>query len=443
MKLELRLRSFVLNFLMNRHVQSARRSISEVKRKLGGGKHVVSVFVELDDPYSYLLCHYLPELEAGYDIELRFYLTEAITGALRPAPELYPEYAALDCERVARELGIPFLDKGASPVVEHRQALQNALAARVDQEDFAEELMAAITAYWRGDSELVSGMAEGSAGDAQAMLEENQRLLEKLGHYNTAMIHYGGEWFWGVDRLHYLVARLQDLGVSRGSGTPPKIAAIKQAMKVDLPVRPPSAARELPPLELFYSFRSPYSWLMLRRAIDIADAFGLELHMRPVLPMVMRGMQVPKTKILYIAADSVREAARNSVPFGKIADPVGTGVERCLAVLNYAHGEKRERDFMLAAGEAIWSEAVDVSTDAGLRRVTARAGLFWPEASAALKDESWRPIVEDNRQAMMDAGSWGVPTLRIGDFTTWGQDRDWLLVRHIEELCDTGDGILV
>jgi len=25
----------------------------------------------------------------------------------------------------------------------------------------------------------------------------------------------------------------------------------------------------------------------------------------------------------------------------------------------------------------------------------------------------------------------------------WGQDRDWLLARHIEELCDTGDGILV
>ena len=44
---------------------------------------------------------------------------------------------------------------------------------------------------------------------------------------------------------------------------------------------------------------------------------------------------------------------------------------------------------------------------------------------------------------MEEAGSWGVPTLRLGDFVAWGQDRDWLLVRHIEELCDTGEGILI
>jgi len=44
---------------------------------------------------------------------------------------------------------------------------------------------------------------------------------------------------------------------------------------------------------------------------------------------------------------------------------------------------------------------------------------------------------------MTASGAWGVPTMRLGDFVTWGQDRDWLLVRHIEECCDTGEGILV
>jgi len=44
---------------------------------------------------------------------------------------------------------------------------------------------------------------------------------------------------------------------------------------------------------------------------------------------------------------------------------------------------------------------------------------------------------------MFDSGSWGVPTTRLGDYVVWGQDRDWLLARHIEELCDTGEGILI
>ena len=218
---------------------------------------------------------------------------------------------------------------------------------------------------------------------------------------------------------------------------------MRQITQISLPVSPPSTAKDLPPLEYFFSFRSPYSFLSLQRVYDIADAFGLELKIRPVLPMVMRGMQVPMSKIKYIATDTMREAEQFAVHFGKFADPLGAGVERCLAVFFYALGEKRERDFLLNAGEAIWARRIDVASDKGLRKVTGATGLFWPEVKEVLTGDSWREVVEENRASMMESGSWGVPTLRLGDFTVWGQDRLWLLVRHIEEQCDTGDGILI
>ena len=103
MNLKLRLRSAILNVVFSKSFLNTRRRLAEIRRKLGSGPHIVSVFVELDDPYSYLLCHYLPEFAAHYDVQLRFYLTEAISGAMRPAPELYPEYAVNDCRRLARE----------------------------------------------------------------------------------------------------------------------------------------------------------------------------------------------------------------------------------------------------------------------------------------------------------------------------------------------------
>jgi len=159
--------------------------------------------------------------------------------------------------------------------------------------------------------------------------------------------------------------------------------------------------------------------------------------------MVMRGMKVPKPKLLYIVRDTYREARRRNVPFGKIADPVGLGTDRCLAAYRYAESEHRARDFLLNAGVAIWSQAIDVATDDGMRKVTGRSGLFWPGVKAAMQSDDWREEMEGNRESMMSSGSWGVPTIRMGDFIVWGQDRDWLLVRHIEELCDTGDGILV
>ncbi len=440
------LRSKLVNLLVSEKTQTLKRSLAESGRKLGRRAHVVSVFLELDDPYSYLLAHYLPDLASAYDIELRYYLTQSCTDpAHRPEPEMLAVYAGQDCARLAAELGVPFLDKGAAPAVEHRRALIDSLAACSGTPDFGSELLAAITSYWRGDSEGVARrlVGAGITGEGDAMLAANQKRLQEFGHYNSATLHYAGEWYWGVDRLHYLLERLDALGARHESASIARLASIRQVMQTTLPVAPPGAARDLPPLELFYSFRSPYSYLCLQRVFAIADAFKLKLVVRPVLPMVMRGMQVPRRKLAYIAKDTSREARRLDIPYGHFADPIGIGVERCLAVFLYAQGERRERDFLLHAGEAIWSRAIDVATDKGMRKVTGRCGLFWPDVLAAMEDESWRQEVEENRESMFDSGSWGVPTIRLGDYVVWGQDRDWLLARNIEELCDTGEGILI
>lgn len=434
-----KLRTRVLNVLLSERLHRMRCRAREAGRRILRKRHTVRVFLELDDPYSYLLSQYLPALEESFDIELEVHLAEALGEGYRPRPDMWSEYAAVDCERLARELAIPFLDKNPSPPVEHRRALLELLASNPD------ELPGAIEQYWRGDAEGIARRVIGVKpnGAADSLLKRNSELLGKLGHYNCATISYAGEWYWGVDRLPYLVARLESLGALRSEKVAPSLTAIRQAMHVNLPVSPPGASRELPPLELFHSFRSPYSYLSLRRIFDIADAFGLELRIRPVLPMVMRGLAVPRNKLLYIVRDAWREAERLGIAFGPFADTVGEATERSCAVFYYAQQERREREFVLNLGEATWSQAIDVATDNGMRKVTGRTGLFWPDVVATMQDDSWRAKAEENRESMMESGSWGVPTVRIGDFVAWGQDRDWLLVRHLEELCDTGEGILV
>ena len=443
MSVKRRLRSQVLSALLGRRMLRLQRMFQELRRRLLRRPHVVSVFLQLDDPYSYLLAHYLPSLAEGYDIELRLHLSEARGGGYRPEPEMLAEYAVMDCTRLAPELGIPLLDKGSTPPVEYRRSMLEAIANLAGTSDFEGELLHALAVYWRGDSEAASRLGATDTGRAEIVINRSKKLQRRLGHYNSATVHYAGEWYSGVDRLHYLLERLDDLGAARDTSPARRLVSLRQSTQVTLPIAPPAAARDLPPLELFHSIRSPYSYLALQRTFDIADAFGLQLKLRPVLPMVMRGMQVPKQKLLYIVRDAAREAERRGIAFGKFADPVGAGTERCLAVYAYAESERRGRDFLLNAGEAVWSQAVDLATDAGMRKVTGRTGLFWPDVLAAMESDAWREPVEANRESMMASGSWGVPTLRMGDFVAWGQDRDWLLVRHIEELCDSGDGILV
>ena len=102
---------------------------------------------------------------------------------------------------------------------------------------------------------------------------------------------------------------------------------------------------------------------------------------------------------------------------------------------------------MLAANRAFSfkevAEGVDVATDEGLQVVAERAGLFWPELEKALKDDRWKERAKANREALNDAELWGVPVLKIGDLAVWGQDRDWLMARKIEDLCQQGEGIVV
>jgi hypothetical protein len=89
-------RSYFLNAVLSPSSRRLQRSSRELRRKLTGSAHEVSVFLQLDDPYSYLLARYLPELQASFDIELMVYLSQARGDEYQPAPEMLSEYAVID-----------------------------------------------------------------------------------------------------------------------------------------------------------------------------------------------------------------------------------------------------------------------------------------------------------------------------------------------------------
>jgi len=441
-----KLRSLTVRTLLSPGYRRFRQRLAEVRRRATFRKHSVQIFLQLDDPYSYLLSHYLQPVASGYKVELRLYLSQALQGEFAPEPAMQAEYALRDCKLLAAELGIPFLDRGDVPVIEHRRALLGLLAEEQGQEDFAESFHEALSCFWRGDTEGAArlvGTLQTDPAETNVLISSNQLLLRKLGHYNSAMMLYAGEWYWGVDRLPHMCDRLDSLGARKLPEPLGSIASLKQAMRLSLPAAVPATGNALPPLDFFFSFRSPYSYLALHRVFAIADAFGVRLRIKPVLPMIMRGMKLPRSKGLYILSDTSREAARHNIEFGKFADPAGDGAKRALAAFFYASSQGKEREYLLAAGGAIWALGVDVGTDEGLRSVTEKAGLFWPDVAAALADSEWQMQAEANREELMGLGIWGVPAYQFSGHAIWGQDRDWLLARLIEDQCHDGDGILV
>ena len=178
-----------------------------------------------------------------------------------------------------------------------------------------------------------------------------------------------------------------------------------------------------PTVEYFFSFRSPYSYLSAPRVFELPRRYGIELVWRGVRPMAMRGQPLPRAKQFYILRDAAREADRLGLPFGRIHDPLGEGVWRCLCVAEHALEQGRLAAFVNLTARAIWGEGIDVSRDAPLRTLCERAGLEWGDCRRAIATQDYRERVETNTAQLAALGHWGVPTLVFEGEAYWGQDR--------------------
>jgi len=177
------------------------------------------------------------------------------------------------------------------------------------------------------------------------------------------------------------------------------------------------------PIEYFFSFRSPYSYISGPRAFELIQRYDIELVWRGVRPMAMRGQPLPRSKQFYILRDTAREADRLGMPFGKIWDPLGEGVWRCLTIAEHAKAKGRLPEFVLAASRASWAEGIDVNQDAPLRAICEKSGLDWNDCTAAIANAEFRQRVEDNTARLSTLGQWGVPTFLFRGEAFWGQDR--------------------
>jgi 2-hydroxychromene-2-carboxylate isomerase len=435
-KLTRRISPLLSGTLTHPRARRLRRGIAEQRRRLLRRPHRIRYFHQVDDPYSHLAAQVLGELLARYDVELEPHLVGAPPDDAAPERGLLEAFARRDAADVAPSYGLEFPTLGDAPEAAASELASRLLAAAVVSGSFAEQAPRIGRALWAGDDagleSLVAQTRPPDSETARAAVEAGSALRQRLGHYLGGMFHYGGEWYWGVDRLWHLERRLQSLGALR-DGKP--AGAI--VPRPDPAAAPPVVSGRRLRLEYFPSLRSPYSAIAMRRVLALAERLPVDLILRPVLPMVMRGLPMPRAKALYILLDTKREAEDAGEPFGRVCDPLGRPVERGFSLYPWARREGRAAELLESFTRAAFAEGIDTGEDAGLRIVVERAGLSWEHARKHLDNEDWREELEQNRLALLEHGLWGVPSFRLvgedgePDFCTWGQDRIWRVEQEI------------
>ena len=392
------------------------RARARRRRARSGEPPSVRYFHEVSDPYSHLAVQRLDALSEKYSLPFRIHLVSGAAPVYRGDAARYDEWARRDAASVASGFGVTFPDAGILPTAAAINEAASMLQNRVDDHDFARAAIETGRALWNGELEGVETAPDLSAGNM---------LREKLGHYAGAMFWFDGEWYWGLDRLELLEQRLIEEGF--GEGEP-----LVRPPHIDVPA---GCGTDLK-LEVFPSLRSPYTAISFDRVMVIADHAAVEIEIRPVMPMMMRGVPAPRLKALYILFDSAREARRHGVPFGKAVDPFGEPVKLGFSLYPYVEQQGKGPEYISRYLRAAWAEGVDITRPRGLRRIIEDIGLSWQDAEPHLGSNEAEALLEANVQDMLAAGLWGVPSFRLSGgyappFSCWGQDRLWRVEQEI------------
>jgi 2-hydroxychromene-2-carboxylate isomerase len=207
-------------------------------------------------------------------------------------------------------------------------------------------------------------------------------------------------------------------------------------------------------IELFWSFRSPYSYLATPRLVQLERDYDLEVQVRPVYPLAVRfGEFFDRAHPFwapYLMRDTMRIAEMHGLPYRwPRPDPVviDPATRRAAKDQPYIHRltrlgcaateTGRGLPFLLEVSRTIWSGEISNWHEGDhLEAAAKRAGCDLDRLESAIsKDpEQYEAIIARNQEAHAAAGHWGVPTMVFENEPFFGQDRIdvllWRLKQH-------------
>ena len=204
--------------------------------------------------------------------------------------------------------------------------------------------------------------------------------------------------------------------------------------------------------DIFWSFRSPYSYLATRRYVALVAEYDLTINLRPVYPLAIREPDFFERNhsnwLGYVMRDVFRLAQQQEIAIApprpdpivqdmatrRIAD-VQPYIFRLTRLGQAAARRGKSLAFCDEVSRLIWGGTQNWHDGDHLTQAAQRAGLDLTELdSEALADAAALDMeIAGNQSALEAAGHWGVPTLVFEGEPFFGQDRIDLAVWRMKQ----------
>ena len=418
-----RIRSFLMNQFANLDIRDKKRQEFESRRQARVEPHKVLFFFQSNDPYSALAAQFLHRIKSAYNIQLEICLVGEEGYDALPEPEMYRKYVFSDVQKIAPYYDIDFSNTHI-PSAEEKDRFLSHLCS-LNQEELIEQLPSISLKFWKGQ---FSGNTC-SEKVIEDTLKQGNEKRDECGHYLGAIFHYGGENYWGIDRINFLLERLEALGVKKGASL-----RVNPALSSH-----PSHQLSDVKLEIFFSANSPYTYLAFDRVKKLGETYGIPIVVRPIMPMLMRQMDISRRKGFYILSDSARVAEKLEIPFGKVQTPIGYPLRRIYSLFPYVNSHGKGFEYLHKCMEAIFATGTQVGSKVFLRQLLTDLDLDADEGFKHLDATDWEAGFEKNRLDMYKVNCWGAPTFKLfhnnnNILSIWGQDRIWVVEEELKKL---------
>ena len=205
-------------------------------------------------------------------------------------------------------------------------------------------------------------------------------------------------------------------------------------------------------VDVFWSFRSPYSYLATPRLVALQREWDVDVNVRVVLPIAVRiegfFQRVNPLWPPSLMRDTTRIAEQLGMPYGwPYPDPIVQDyatrevakeqpyIYRLTRLGVEAARRGRGLPFVTEISRVIFGGTHDWHLGTHLADATARAGLDLAAMDAAITADpaSYDATIAKNQEDLEGAGHWGVPTMVFEGEPFFGQDRLDLLQWRMEQ----------
>jgi 2-hydroxychromene-2-carboxylate isomerase len=205
-------------------------------------------------------------------------------------------------------------------------------------------------------------------------------------------------------------------------------------------------------VDVFWSFRSPYSYLATPRLVALQRAYDVDFTVRPVYPIALRIPGFFKKAnplwLQYLMRDCARIAEMQGIPFARPSpDPIVQDLATLeiaaeqpyihrLTRLGVAAGRRgRGLAFVHEVGKLTFGGVEAWHEGQHLARAAAQAGLDLAQLDAAITadPDDFESEIERNEAAQKAAGHWGVPLMVFRGEPFFGQDRIDVLLWRMQQ----------